>query len=78
MAAGDDLLLTRAEAAERLHVSVQTVRRLAESGHLAEVQVSARAVRVRAASVDRLVREGLPRRRWARQYISPSPRSRPG
>ncbi len=38
MAAGDDLLLTRAEAAEWLHVSVQTVRRLAESGHLAEVQ----------------------------------------
>ena len=68
MAAGDDLLLTRAEAAERLRVSVQTVRRLAESGHLAEVQVSARAVRVRAASVDRLVREGLPRRRWIREY----------
>ena len=38
MAADDDLLLTRAEATERLHVSVQTVRRLAESGHLAEVQ----------------------------------------
>jgi excisionase family DNA binding protein len=70
MAAGDDLLLTRVEAAERLRVSVQTVRRLAESGHLAEVQVSARAVRVRAASVDRLVREGLPRRRWVREYRS--------
>jgi excisionase family DNA binding protein len=51
MAADDDLLLTRAEATERLHVSVQTVRRLAESGHLAEVQVSARAVHVRATSV---------------------------
>ena len=75
MAAGDDLLLTRAEAAERLHVSVQTVRRLAESGHLAEVQVSARAVRVRAASVDRLVREGLPRRRWIREYQPSAPRS---
>jgi excisionase family DNA binding protein len=66
--AGDDLLLTRAEAAECMHISVQTVRRLAESGHLAEVQVSVRAVRVRAASVDRLVREGLPRRRWVREY----------
>ena len=51
MAAGDNFLLTRAEAAERLHVSV----RLAESGRLAEGQVSARAVRVRAASVGRLV-----------------------
>ena len=68
MAAGDDLLLTRAEAAERLRVSVQTVRRLAESGHLDELQVSARAVRVRASSVDRLVREGVPRRRWVRDY----------
>ena len=35
MADADDLLLTRAEVAERLRVSVQTVRRLAESGHLA-------------------------------------------
>ncbi len=68
MAAGDDLLLTRTEAAERLHVSIQTVRRLAESGHLAEVQVSARAVRVRAASVDRLICQGLPRRRWVMDY----------
>jgi excisionase family DNA binding protein len=68
MTAGDNRLLTRAEAAERLRVSVQTVRRLAESGHLAEVQVSARAVRVRASSVDRLVREGVPRRRWVSNY----------
>ena len=68
MAAGDDLLLTRAEVAEWLHVAVQTVRRRAESGHLAEVQASARAVLVRAASVDRLVREGLPRRRWVGHY----------
>ena len=68
MAAGDDLLLTRAEVAERLHVSVQTVRRLAESGHPDEVQVSAHAVRVRLGSVDRPVRQGLPRRRWVREY----------
>ena len=69
--AGEDELLTRAEAAERLHLSTQTVRRLAEAGHLAEVQVGLRAVRVR--SVDRLVREGLPRRRWVGN-ISTSPR----
>jgi excisionase family DNA binding protein len=75
MAVGDDLLLTRAEAARRLNVSVQTVRRLAESGHLDEVQVSARSVRVRAASVDRLVREGLPRRRWVRDYQHLVPRT---
>jgi hypothetical protein len=43
-----DLLLTRVEAAERLHFSIQTVRRFAESVYLAEVQVSARAVHVRA------------------------------
>jgi len=48
MAAGDDLLLTRAEAAERLRISVQTVCRLTESGHLAEVQVSAREMPARA------------------------------
>ena len=52
--AADDLLLTRTEVAEWLHVAVQTVRRLAESGHLAEVQASASAVRVHAASVNRL------------------------
>ena len=68
MTAGGNRLLTRTEAAERLRVSVQTVRRLAESGHLDEVQVSARAVRVRTSSVDRLVREGVPRRRWVRNY----------
>jgi excisionase family DNA binding protein len=68
MMADDDLLLTRAEAAERLHVSIQTVRRLGESGDLDEVQVGPRAVRVRGSSVDRLVREGLPRRRWVREY----------
>lgn len=66
--AGEDELLTRAEAAERLRVSVQTVRRLAESGHLEEVQVGLRAVRVRASSVDHLIRNGLPRRRWVRTY----------
>jgi excisionase family DNA binding protein len=66
--AAEDELLTRAEAAERLHVSVQTVRRLAEAGHLDEVQVGLRAVRVRGSSVDRLVREGLPLRRWVREY----------
>ena len=74
MADADDLLLTRAEVAERLRVSVQTVRRLAKSGHLAEVQVSARAVRVRAASVDCLIREVFPRRRWIRDYQHLAPR----
>lgn len=66
--AAEDELLTRAKAAERLHVSVQTVRRLAEAGHLDEVQVGLQAVRVRGGSVDRLVREGLPRQRWVREY----------
>jgi hypothetical protein len=61
MAAGDDLLLTRAKAGRAAACLHPDRPRLAESGHLAEVQVAARAVRVRAASVDRLVREGLPR-----------------
>jgi excisionase family DNA binding protein len=65
---GENELLTRAEAAGRLHISVQTIRRLAESGHLAEVQLSAHGVRIRADSVDRLIRDGLPRRRWLREY----------
>lgn len=64
MTVNDDLLLTRPEAAERLHVSVQTVRRIVESAHLAELQVGLRAVR--AASVDRLVPEDLTRCRWVR------------
>jgi excisionase family DNA binding protein len=70
--AGEDELLTRAQAAERLNVSIQSVRRWAEAGLLDEVQVGPRAVRVRAASVDRLMRDGLPRRRWVRQYRAAS------
>jgi excisionase family DNA binding protein len=66
--AGEDDPLTRAEAAERLHLSVQTIRPLADAGHLTEVRVGLRAVRVRAASVDRLICQGLPRRRWVREY----------
>jgi excisionase family DNA binding protein len=45
-------LLTRGEAAERLHVSQMTVRRLAMSGRLAEVRVGERAIRVTEASVE--------------------------
>jgi excisionase family DNA binding protein len=64
--AGEDELLTRAEAAGRLRVSPQTIRRLADDGCLNEVRVGRRAVRVRRGDVERLAREGLPRRRWSR------------
>ena len=66
--AGEHEALTHDEAAAWLHVSVQTVRRLAESRHLDEVQVADRAVRVRATSVDRLVGECFPWRRWVRRH----------
>jgi excisionase family DNA binding protein len=46
-------LLDRAEAAERLHVSERTVRRLTAAGHLTEVRVSLRAIRIDEDSVER-------------------------
>ncbi|MGI8452142.1 MAG: helix-turn-helix domain-containing protein [Streptosporangiaceae bacterium] len=48
-----DVLLDRAEAAERLHVSQMTVRRLGREGFLDEIRVSKRAVRITLESVDR-------------------------
>lgn len=53
------LLLTRDQAAEVLHVSADTVRRLSRQGELDEVRVSTRLVRVTAASVERLARDGI-------------------
>jgi len=47
MAAEDGRLLAYAEAAERLHLSVQTVRHLDEARHLDEVEAD---LRVAAAS----------------------------
>ena len=44
-------LLDRAEVAERLGVSVMSVRRLAAAGHLTEVRVGKRAIRVDEESV---------------------------
>ena len=46
------VFLTRREAAERLRVSFSTVRRLGAEGKITEVQVSKRAVRIDAASVE--------------------------
>jgi excisionase family DNA binding protein len=45
-------LLDRGEAADRLHVSEMTVRRLGRAGHLEEIRVSKRAVRITEASVE--------------------------
>lgn len=45
-------LLDRAEAAERLHVSRMTVRRLGAAGLLEEIRVSARAIRITERSVE--------------------------
>jgi len=52
-------LLTRDEAAERLHVSFSTVRRLAAEGKITEVQVGKRAVRVDGDSVEAHLRSGV-------------------
>ena len=46
-------LLNRTEAAERMHVSKMTVRRLGAAGHLEEIRVGARAIRITEESVDR-------------------------
>jgi excisionase family DNA binding protein len=46
-------LLDRSEAAERLHVSEMTVRRLGKAGHLTEVRVGERAIRIDEDSIER-------------------------
>jgi excisionase family DNA binding protein len=58
MTATATVLLSYPEAAERLHVSVSTARRLGRRGVLAEVRVSDGVVRVREESVDELARRG--------------------
>ena len=50
-------LLDRAEAAERLHVSERTVRRLTAAGHLDEIRVSVRSPRIDEDSVERHIAE---------------------
>lgn len=45
-------LLTRGEAAERLHVSISTLRRMARAGAVDEIRVSARLIRIDPQSVD--------------------------
>lgn len=45
-------LLDRAETAERLHVSEMTVRRLGREGHLTEIRVGKRAIRITEESVN--------------------------
>ncbi len=50
-------LLDRGEAAERLHVSEMTVRRLGKAGHLTEVRVGERAIRIEEDSVERHIAE---------------------
>jgi excisionase family DNA binding protein len=49
-------LLDRSEAAERLHVSEKTVRRLTAAGYLTEVRVSERSPRITEESIERHVR----------------------
>jgi excisionase family DNA binding protein len=59
-------LLDRSEVADLLHVSEMTVRRLGAAGHLTEVRVGKRAVRVTEASIEahiaarRIVRDSSP------------------
>jgi len=48
-------LLDRGEVARILHVSETTVRRLGQRGHLTEVRVSDRAIRVEAESVETFI-----------------------
>ena len=50
-------VLSRKEAAERLQVSVDTVARLIALGELTAIRIG-RAVRIPAADLDRLLRNG--------------------
>jgi excisionase family DNA binding protein len=55
----DSSLLTRKEAAERLHVSESTVVRLVRDGAIAEARIGKRAVRISSASIDAHIRARL-------------------
>jgi len=50
-------MLDRAEAADRLNLSVMTIRRLGAAGLLEEVRVGRRAIRITEQSVDRHLAE---------------------
>jgi excisionase family DNA binding protein len=54
----EPVLLERGEAAERLHVSVRTVRRYGKVGRLKDVRIGPRLVRVTEESVEALIRAG--------------------
>jgi excisionase family DNA binding protein len=48
-----DRLLDRTETADRLHVSVMTVRRLGAAGDIEEIRVGTRSIRISEESVER-------------------------
>jgi excisionase family DNA binding protein len=72
----EPVLLDRSEAAERLRVSVRTVRRWGKAGRLKDVRIGPRLVRVTEQSVEAVIRAGqhadvttpqrLPLLRWDR------------
>jgi hypothetical protein len=51
-------LLTYRETATRIHTSESTARRLGAAGALEQIRISRRVLRVREASVDRLLAHG--------------------
>lgn len=51
----ESALLTKAEAAEKLRVSVRTVDRYIADGTLSAIRLSARATRITRASLDSLL-----------------------
>ena len=52
------LLLNRGETAERLRVSIMTVRRLGAAGDLEEIRVGKRGIRITEESVERYLAAG--------------------
>jgi len=54
-----DILLTGAQAAERLSVHPNTVRKLADGGAIGKVRIG-RAVRYRASDIARIIKVGVP------------------
>ena len=55
-----DILLTTAQAAERLAVHPNTLRKLAAGGAISKVRLGQRAIRYRESDVARIVRTGVP------------------
>ena len=63
-------LLDRGETADRLHVSVMTIRRLGAAGDLEEIRVGKRGIRITEQSVDEYLAAHRVTRNWASTRVA--------